>query len=357
MGALMSDQAAVEWLLASREPAVRMMTRRDVLGESVSAGSYDLLDSPHVEALLSGQRADGGFGKTVAIHRYRGNSRSPDEIIGVKYVDTGLGPAQWRLVALADLAIPDTEPRALLAANAVIDHILSHRNYRRGPPVIDGLPRMCSSAEGAVLVFATHLDLADDPRVERMVEGLLAWQWPDGGWNCHRNATGRRSNFHESVVAAWGLWEYALVTGSRAASAAAARCAELFLSHRLLYSLGSGQPTRHRPTKPAAGQIINQRWTKLGYPSYWHYDVLAALRLLYRMGKLSDPRARPALDLLESKRRPDGRWAADQQWWKPPTSRFAHQHEVVDWGMPKQPSEMITLNALRILHAAGRLGG
>jgi hypothetical protein len=352
----MGDQSAVEWLLASEEPAVRMMTRRDVLGEAVDSGAYDLLASPNVEALLSGQREDGGFGKTIAIHRYRGNSRSPDDIIGVKYVDTGLGPALWRLVALADLAVPDTEPRVLHAANAVIDQTLTHRNYLRGPPVIDGLPRMCSSGEGAILVFATHLDMADDPRVERMVEGLLAWQWPDGGWNCHRNATGRRSNFHESIVAAWGLYEYATVTGDKAAAEAAERCAELFLAHRLLYSLGTGSWTRHRPNKPAKGQIINQRWTMLGYPSYWHYDVLAALRLLYGMGKLDDPRAHDALDLLESKRRPDGRWAADRQWWKPPSSRFTHQHEVVDWGMPKQPSEMITLNALRILRAAGRLG-
>jgi hypothetical protein len=73
---------------------------------------------------------------------------------------------------------------------------------------------------------------------------------------------------------------------------------------------------------------------------------------LARIGRIDDPRASDALDLLERKRRPDGLWAADRQWWTPPESRFAHQYEVVDWGRAHQPSEMITLNALRILRTA-----
>ena len=49
----------------------------------------------------------------------------------------------------------------------------------------------------------------------------------------------------------------------------------------------------------------------------------------------------------------DGLWHADGRWWRPPGSGGATV-EVVDWG-PSAPSEMITLNALRVLHAAGRL--
>ena len=32
-------------------------------------------------------------------------------------------------------------------------------------------------------------------------------------------------------------------------------------------------------------------------------------------GKGTDPRTSDALDLLEKKRRPDGRWNAQAQWW------------------------------------------
>ena len=89
----------------------------------------------------------------------------------------------------------------------------------------------------------------------------------------------------------------------------------------------------------------------LHYPPYWHYDVLQALHLLARMGRGRDERAADALDLLEKRRLPDGRWRAGAYWWQPPGSPRAP--EAVDWGRG-EPNEMLTLNALRVLRAAGR---
>jgi hypothetical protein len=90
----------------------------------------------------------------------------------------------------------------------------------------------------------------------------------------------------------------------------------------------------------------------LRYPPYWHYDVLQALLVLARMGLAADPRAADALAVVEAKRRPDGRWAAEGAWWRPPGSADSGV-EVVDWGR-RGPNEMITLNALRVPVAAGR---
>jgi hypothetical protein len=352
-------KSAVEWLLGSDEPAVRFLTRRDVLGEAAAAeDESQIMSGPKVTALLADQRDDGAFnGRPGVIRHYRGNSRSPDEVVRVEHVPAGLAghwqSAQWRMVSLVELAVPPDEPRVIAAANYVLD-----ANVDRRPRIINGLPRICVNAEGAALVIGSRVGMADDPRVQRMAEALLDWQWPDGGWNCHRNASGRRSSFHESINAAWGLHEYAQATGDTAAAAAADRTVELYLQHRLFYSLGTGIPRKNGPNRrPPAGQVIDQRWLKLGYPNYWHYDILAVLMLLARIGRINDPRAYEALDLLERKRRPDDLWAADRQWWTPPESRFAHQHEVVDWGRAHQPSEMITLNALRILRAAGRVPG
>jgi len=96
-----------------------------------------------------------------------------------------------------------------------------------------------------------------------------------------------------------GLHEYAQATGDTAAAAAADRTAEMYLEHRLFYSLGTGIPSKYRPHPPAAGQVINRRWLQLGYPNYWHYDILAVLMFLARIGRVDDLRAREALDLLE----------------------------------------------------------
>lgn len=146
-------------------------------------------------------------------------------------------------------------------------------------------------------------------------------------------------SFHESIGPAWGLHEYWRATGDQAARDAADRAAELFLEHRLFRA-------------SSTGQVINRGWLVPHYPPYWHYDTLQALLILTRMGKAGDPRAGDALDELERRRQPDGRWQAGGCWWQSPGS--AVTPEAVDWGR-SGPNEMITLNALRVLQAAGRL--
>ena len=76
--------------------------------------------------------------------------------------------------------------------------------------------------------------------------------------------------------------------------------------------------------------------------------------LVARSGKGKDPEAAKLATCLSA--------SADRTACGPPTDdggsserRFAHQHEVVDWGRVHHPSEMVTLNALRILRAAERL--
>ena len=121
---------------------------------------------------------------------------------------------------------------------------------------------------------------------------------------------------------------------------AAARAAELFLEHRLFRSLQSGE-------------VIDDAWLVPHYPPYWHYDVLQALLVLARLGKARDPRAQEGLELLIDLRRDDGRWHPGGYWWRPPGGSGSNV-EVVDWGR-RGPNELITLNALRVLRAAGRL--
>jgi hypothetical protein len=298
-------RSAVDRLLASDEPAVRLLAPRDVLGEQVAMDPAHVLAGAKVTAQLGGQRGDGGFG----VHPYR------------KW--TG---AHWRLVSLAELGVPAREPRTVAAADQVLAWLVSPGRRVR---VIGGLARAHASIAGNAVASCCRLGFAGDPRVGFLARALIGWQWPDGGWNCDPAAT-RRSSFHESLAAAWGLHEYAQTTGDITARRAAYRAAELFLSHRLFRSL-------------ATGQVISRTWLALRYPPYWHYDILQALVILSRIGKAADPRACDALDELERRRLPDGRWQATGCWWKPPGSPISP--EVVDWGRCG-PNEMITLNAL-----------
>jgi hypothetical protein len=136
------------------------------------------------------------------------------------------------------------------------------------------------------------------PRVRSLAGSLIAWQWPDGGWNCDPAATGRRSSFRESLAPAWGLHEYWQATGDLAARDAASRTAGLFLAHRLFRSL-------------TTGQVIHRAWLAPHYPPCWHYGILQVLLVLSRMGRAGDPRASDALGELERRRLPGGRWQAE----------------------------------------------
>jgi hypothetical protein len=309
--------SAVAWLLVSSEPAIRRLARRDLLEETGPEDDRAVLEGPKVAALLAGQLPNGGFGG----HVYR------------KW--TG---AHWRLVSLVELGVPAGEPRLLAAANRVLDW-LTGEPHRRTIQEVDGLTRRCASQEGNALAVCCRLGMAGDPRVELLARSLVSWQWPDGGWNCDRRASGRRSSFHETLPPAWGLHEYWRATGAKWAERAAGRAAELFLEHRVFRSLHSGE-------------VIDRRWLALRYPPYWHYDALQALLVLARLGRVEDPRAAEALELLQRRRLPDGRWRPSGSWWSY-AGAGSGPPEVVDWGRG-DPGEMLTLNALRVLRAAGR---
>lgn len=309
--------SAIDWLLAGDEPAIRGMARRDLLDEADPPDLRDVLDGPLVRGLLDGQQPDGGFGT----HPYR------------KW--TG---AHWRLVSLAELEVRPGEPRCMAALDGWLDLLTGRGRLSRVSTTATGLPLSDASIEGNALAVACRLGAAGDPRAAMLTEALLGWQWPDGGWNCDARASGRRSSFHESLIPMWALWEYGRATDDGRAMKAAQRAAELFLSHRIFRRGGKGEP-------------IHRSWVALHHPPYWHYDILHALLLLSRAGHAGDERTSDALDLLEKRRLPDGRWRAQAPWWSPPGS--ARAPEAVDWGRTG-PSPMVTLNALRVLKAAGR---
>ncbi len=313
----------IRWLLEPEEPAVRYLALVHLLGKA--AGAEEVREAraripggPWGRALLAGQREDGGFG----VNPYR------------KW--TG---AHWRLVSLVELGIAPEDPRARRAAETVLAW-LDPLVLRSPPAVLRGRVRRCASIYGNALAVASRLGMAGDPRAARLAEGIAAWQWPDGGWNCDRDPRAHHSSFYESLATMWGLAEYHRATGDGAALAAARRAADLFLRHRLFRSEGTGQ-------------VIDPRWLDLHYPLYWHYDVLQALLRLSLLVPLKGPRVREALDVVQGKRDADGRWRAEGCYWRPP-GRASSCVEAVDWGR-RGPSKMVTLNALRVLRVAGRL--
>ena len=281
----------VEVLLAADEPSVVLATRRNVLGEPASQLAGPGRRGPELDQ-GSGAHCCGlprqclrQVARSPLGPRRPGRSRLPSRSYRThRFARPGGGPlARSRYYV-------EYEPgrsRMLTAG--------------RGFPVMEGRYRRCGSQQGNALRSMVRLGLADE-RADKLVERLLHWQWPDGGWNCDRNPSADTSSFMETLTPMRGLAAYAAWRQDETAKAAARAAAEVFLSRGLFQRRRDGQP-------------MDPSFLKLHYPLYWHYDILGGLVAMAEMDLLGDPRCEAALDLLESKRLADGGWPAEAKFY------------------------------------------
>lgn len=241
--------------------------------------------------------------------------------------------AFWRLISLVDLGVEPGHPGADAAAEQTLAWVADPARLAEVESLkIDGRVRRHASQEGRALQACLDAGLYGDPRLDTLAESLVETQWPDGGWNCDRHRACVHSSFHETWGPILGLARYG-------ATETVEQGAEFLLQHRVVFSHRTGMPAH-----PA--------FLKIRFPAYWHYDLLAGLRTLAAADAIRDPRANDALDLLESKRRPDGTWRVEGKWWTGPGSS-GRNVEAVDWG--ETANAVLTAQALDVLGAAGRL--
>ncbi len=262
-----------------------------------------------------------------------------DAIVSALSKDYGVHPygkwrgAFWRLGALVDLGVEPGHAGAVAAAEASLEWVASPRRlaaiHKRR---IDGRVRRCATQDGLALHGALYVGLRGDPRLNTIAESLVETQWPDGGWNCDVRPEAAHSSFNETWGPILGLAAYGADDAVRPA-------AEFVLRHRVVFSHRTGEPAH-----PA--------FMRLRFPPYWHYDVLVGLRTLAATGGLHDERVEDALELLESKRQPDGTWCVEGKWWKRPGSKGSNV-EAVDWG--DLANEVLSEQAAAVLRQAGRL--
>ena len=206
---------------------------------------------------------------------------------------------------------------------------------------MQGRYRRCASQQANALWAIMALGLYT-PRCDQLVERLLYWQWPDGGWNCDKNPDAATSSLEETWLGLRGLPLYEKTHADSIVLSAAGRVAEVFLCRGLF---------RRRESR----EVIRPEFTKLHYPPYWHYDILGALKVMAETGYIDDPRCGEALDLLESKRLPDGGWPAELKYYKV-SEDIKGGADLVDWGgvSKRRSNDWVTADALAVLVAAGR---
>ena len=265
--------------------------------------------------------------------------RTPDGSISLPPYNKWRG-AHWVLMILAELGYPPGDESLIPLREQVLSCWLADSHFK-GVKILEGRARRCASQEGNACYALLSLGLAD-ARVDILIERLIKWQWPDGGWNCDKRPEAHNSSFHESLIPLRALALYARLTGSAPAKQAAERAAEIFLKRRLF-------------RRQSDGTVIKDAFIRLHYPSYWYYDVLFGLRVLAETGYIRDPRCAEALDLLESKRTPDGGYPAEGRHYSSAPSRRSGR-SLVDWGSvsARAMNPFVTVDALSVLKQAGR---
>ncbi len=325
-----SDPQVLDWLLEPGQPAVRYFALTGLLDR----GARD----PDVREALANLPRRGWAGDLLSLQRPGGFWESRDDLYRPKYVAT-----IWRFLVLSDLGLTASHPRFRRTCELFL-HDYARPDGGLDSPGTD-VSELCVTGNltRALLRSGYH----DHPRVRCAVSWILDHQFEDGGWHCFE-----RTAFGRGTLDAWeGLNAFTAIPRPgwtprirRSVEAGA----EFFLEKRLLHQ-------GRRPYRP---------WERAHYPVHYYYDFLVGLDMLTRLGYGNDRRMRPALDLLERKRRPDGTWALEAvhpdlgagAGYRLPrtTKRFALE------GVGK-PSKWTTLTALlvrkRVEESGGRVAG
>jgi len=314
----------LELLTNSPEASIRYKIRRFVLGEDpFSDRMIDLQKqihtSPAAVTLLARRGADGRI-DLQPYQKWHG--------------------AHWVLAQLADLYYPPGDSSLFAMRDQVIEWLPNLSKHL----VLQGRERFCASIPGNALFAMLRLGIAT-PYADEIARLLIKGQWPDGGWNCDKHPEARVSSFHETLIPLRAMVLYARQSGDPRARECAERAAEVFLTRKLVRRLTNGN-------------IIASHFIKLHYPYTWHYTFLYALVVMMEGGWLGDPRCVEALDLLESKRLPDGGFPAEQAYYRVHTGEGHPSNSTpVNWGGTSQKNlnPWVSAEAFSVLCAAGRI--
>jgi hypothetical protein len=330
----------IDWLLDS-DPAIRWQALRDLTDTTPSVIAAERSRVPREglgAAILAHQQPDGSWCRegtpawlttlfTLQLLRSTGvDPNNPAVQDAITRLETTLcwdcAPGNWDLRP----ATPDANP------------------------FFQGEEEPCIN--GGVLALGGYFGHPNDKLARR----LLSEQLPDGGWNCEAPKS-TCSSFHTTICVLEGLLEYdrAITAVTNNTPDAPLNAAPNATSPHSPAHPTEIVPARHRAEeyllarslfrRRTTGEIANPEFLELAFPPRYHYDILRALDYFRAAGihdeAKPDPRLAEAVQLIESKRQPDGLWPLENSY---DESLSLPRTESIG-----QPSRWNTLRALRVL--------
>lgn len=326
----MNTQPAPDWLLAS-DPAIRWQALRDLADaapDQIAAERARVPQEGLGSKILAAQEPDGAWRRPDAptwlttlftLQLLRATGIDPNDPMVVSALTRAKTNLRWNdYPGCWDLRATDFGP-------APADG--KHGCRPGGNPFFEGEEEPCIN--GGVLAFGAYFGHPNETVALR----LLREQLPDGGWNCEAPKS-KRSSYNTTICVLEGLLEYERAIGPAHPAAAKVALArqrgEEYLLERRLFR-------RH-----STGQTASPEFLELAFPPRYYYDVLRALDYFRAAGHSPfDTRLLDAIQVIESKRQPDGRWLLDRS--------YDEAITISTGDSPGEPSRWNTLRALRVL--------
>jgi hypothetical protein len=268
--------AHLKWLLDS-DPAIHWQVMRDLTGEAPNA----------IAAERSRVATEGWGARLLALQSPAGNWGGPKE-------DRGLLVTLYSLVVLKDLGLDPASKQARKMIDRVRKRLVFKPLHNR--PFLHGETEPCIN--GRILGIGSYFKEPNDA----LASQLVGEQLEDGGWNCDateespKRPKSKRSSFHTTICVLEGLLDYERAGAKSTAVTKARKRGENYLLERSMF--------RSRRT----GEVIDNRWLRFSYPTFWHYDVLRGLDYLRNAGIKPDRRIREAVEIVIERRHQNGRW-------------------------------------------------
>ena len=324
----------LNWLLDPKDPSIRQQALIDLIhrrrdGKDVAATTEKIPSYRPVKKILATQTSRGIWSPKETCYRPKWTS------------------AVWPLALLGEMEAPP-DPRICSECERFLELHQTETGAFACPSKIEESKRWDEPClTGNMIRTLIKFGYSNDKRVRKAIDWLPKDQLEDGGWNCdYPEKKVKHSSFMSTVEPLWAYSEIPRQKWTRKMKRSINDGAEFLLMHHVYKS-----DNHHwQETYPF--------FTKLHFPMYYFYDILHALRVLTKLGYGDDERIRSAVQLLLSKRRPDGSWNLEGDWYREgdyfyPSGKGRKAPVAIE--EIGKPSKWITLNAYRVLTQTGDL--
>ena len=328
---------SVSWLLKSDSPDVRYLALRDL---------FDLSpDDKKLKIARKSAHKDGPIAHVLSKMNEEGYWQRPGTGYGPKYKST-----VWALILLAQLGASVKEDKRIrLACKYYLDQALnpggqiSAMTNKAPSGTVDCL-------QGNMLWSLMELGYEDkrmDSAYEWMArtttgEGVAPMKEKHAEVRYYSNKCGPTfaCSANNKLPCAWGGVKVLLAL-SQIPVKERSELIERAIRHGVDFFFSVDPSTAEYPNGWAEKPSGN--WWKFGFPVFYVTDLLQIAEALVGLGYAKDPRLANTLELIRSKQDEAGRWQLEYNYDGKTWMRF---------GKMKEPTEWVTLRALRVLKLA-----